>query len=420
MLLLAIGINHKTAPLHIREKLTFKQEIRDGIVQDIIREKIAKEAVLISTCNRTELYLQTNSFYSILRWFKKKWSKQINDWASYSYTFSGKFAVRHLMRVASGLDSMVLGEAEILGQLKTAYHVSEKLGGIGKYLGKLFQSTFFVAKKVRTDTRIGISSVSVAYIAVKLSESIFSNIQTAEVLVVGAGNTARLIIKNLISAGVKKILIANRTVSRAKQLACEIDKEFNWHFLSIEMIPDYLFHSDIVITSTASPLPIFGKGMVERVIKLRKYKPIFMVDIAVPRDIEPEVGMLPDVYLYCIDDLHTMAKENQQFRKKAIRQAEVIIEMETYVFLKWMQSQDYINIVCEFREQFYKLRDQCIENSIKQLNSGVYPEEIIRRLAHNMTNKFLHEPTVQMRKASFEGDVTFLVYARKIFRLLDH
>ena len=417
--LVAFGMNHKTAPIHLREQLAFQAEDAILLIQDLKQSTLINEIVLISTCNRTELYLEAESFLPVFRWLRKKRQLTLDDLKAYTYTLSSRAAVRHLMRVASGLDSMVLGEAEILGQLKSAYQLSSKQGCLGKCLGRLFQNAFSVAKRVRTQTAIGVNSVSIAYIAVRMAERIFSSINARQVLLIGAGDTARLILKHLVSAGVTRILLANRTVARSQLLADELHSHCQIEFLELEMIPKRLPEADIVISSTASPLPIVGKGMAERAIKVRKHRPIFMVDVAVPRDIEPEVQELPDVFLYCIDDLQEMAMENQRTRLCAVGQAEDIIEQEMELFMGWLRAQDSVSTIKAFRANIEEHKNHLLKKAKQQLDTGQSPDDVIEKMAHLMINRLMHEPTIQMREASFRGDKALISSARKLFKLDD-
>ena len=417
MSLKVLGINHKSAPIAVREKLTFNPESANEIIQELISSELINEIVLISTCNRTELYLEACSTRPVLHWLRKNFQLGIGDIKEHSYFLADKAVVKHLMRVASGLDSMVLGEAQILGQIKHAYHNSIVTGCLGKCLGRLFQNVFSTAKSVRTRTDIGVNSLSVAYIAVCLAEQIFADIKTSTAMLIGAGDTAKLILKHLCSAGVSKILIANRTIAKAQELAVDVLGQCQVECIELEMLPNRMFWADIVITSTASPLPIIGKGLMERTIKLRKRKPVFMVDIAVPRDIEPEVGQLQDVYLYCIDDLQGIAVENRQTRLGAVEQAEIIIDRETENFMGWLRAQDSISTIRAFRDSCELQKEKSLQEAIVQLKSGKDPLEVIHRLATVMNNRLMHRPTSAIRKAGFNGNNMLLDLIRQLYKL---
>ncbi|WP_292363503.1 glutamyl-tRNA reductase, partial [Methylophaga sp. UBA1464] len=310
MHLVTYGINHTTAPVAVREKLSFDADKLPLALASLMLNDSVIEAVIVSTCNRTEIYCHLDEDYdnSVLLWLHNFQQQDATALQSYLYHYEGADAVRHLFRVASGLDSLVLGEPQILGQLKTAYTQALNAKALGKSLGRLFQHAFAVAKQVRTDTAIGNSPVSVAFAAVSLAKQIFSNLAESTALLIGAGETIELVARHLFDNGIKRLIIANRTVERAHMLATSV----NGYAISLSEIPAHLAEADIVISSTASQLPILGKGTVESALKQRKRRPIFMVDIAVPRDIEAEVGQLEDIYLYTVDDLHDIIEENLQ------------------------------------------------------------------------------------------------------------
>ena len=302
MAFLALGINHKTASVAVRERVAFTPEKLVEALRELCRLTPSREAAILSTCNRSELYLEQDALAvdEVLAWLADFHPLNVAELRDCAYVHADEAAVRHMMRVACGLDSLVLGEPQILGQMKSAYAVAREAGTVGPLLGRLFQATFSTAKTVRTDTAIGENPVSVAFAAVSLAKQIFADLHRSQALLIGAGETITLVARHLYEQGVKRIVVANRTLERASQLA----EQFGAHAVLLSEIPNELVNSDIVISSTASQLPILGKGAVERALKQRRYKPIFMVDIAVPRDIEPEVGNLDDVYLYTVDDLH--------------------------------------------------------------------------------------------------------------------
>lgn len=313
MAFLALGINHKTASVDVRERVAFTPEQLVEALQQLCRLTDSREAAILSTCNRSELYIEQDQLSAdiVLRWLADYHHLSLDELRASAYVHEDDAAVRHMMRVASGLDSLVLGEPQILGQMKSAYAVAREAGTIGPLLGRLFQATFNAAKQVRTDTAIGENPVSVAFAAVSLAKQIFSDLQRSQALLIGAGETITLVARHLHELGVKRIVVANRTLERASLLA----EQFGAHAVLLSDIPAELVRSDIVISSTASQLPILGKGAVESALKLRKHKPIFMVDIAVPRDIEPEVGELDDVYLYSVDDLHEVSPKTSRAAK---------------------------------------------------------------------------------------------------------
>lgn len=413
MTLIAFGINHKTAPVAIREKVAFSPEkVRDALA-DLVNHESINEAVILSTCNRTEVYcgLDYPANDAILEWLSEYHQLPLEAISPYIYAYSDSDAVSHILRVASGLDSMVLGEPQILGQIKEAYMTANQAGVIGAQLNRLFQHTFAVAKQVRTDTAIGASPVSVAFAAVSLAKQIFSNLSEHTVLLIGAGETIELVARHLTENQVSRIIVANRTAERADRLA----RTFGAEAIALKEIPQRLAKVDIVITSTASPLPIIGKGMMESITKQRKHRPMFMVDIAVPRDIEPEVGKLKDIYLYTVDDLQEVIEENRKSRQEAACQAEEIISTQVDHFMGWLRSLDAVDAIRAYREKSNRLRDEALANAKRQLLAGKDPQLVIDELARSLTNKLVHEPSVQMKQAAYHGEQDLL---KKACRLL--
>lgn len=418
MTLLTLGINHKTAPVEIREKVAFAAENLSRALKDLLSEEAVNEAAILSTCNRTELYCSLNQADReiLINWISHFHHLQNEELAPYIYIYSDNEAVQHILRVASGLDSLVLGEPQILGQIKDAYSHAIDAGAIGQQLNRLFQHTFSVAKEVRTNTAIGSNPVSVAFAAVSLAKQIFTNLNEHTALLIGAGETIELVARHLKDQGIKKMIVANRTVERAQLLASQFEGEA----IPLSELTDRLVQADIVISSTASQLPILGKGAVESALKLRKHKPIFMVDIAVPRDIEPEVGKLRDVYLYTVDDLHEVIEENRKSRQAAAEEAEEIIENQVEHFMGWLRSLDSVDAIRNYRAQSELTRDACIKQAERQLAAGKEPQEVMNELARTLTNKLIHEPTVQMNQAAIEGRNNILQAAQELFNLKDH
>lgn len=415
MSLLAFGINHKTAPVDIRERVAFSAETLESALQDLISQPKVNEAAILSTCNRTELYCELDEagVDAILTWFRQYHELEPDEVKPYIYTLPDNDAVKHMLRVASGLDSMVLGEPQILGQMKTAFSSATAAGTVGKMLGRLFQHTFSVAKQVRTDTAIGASPVSVAFAAVTLARRIFSDFKNHTVLLVGAGETIELAARHLHENGIGRIIVANRTVEKAHSLALE----FNGYGIALGEVASHLAEADIVISSTASQLPVLGKGMVETAIRARKRKPMLMIDIAVPRDIEAEVDSLDDVYLYTVDDMQEIINEGLRSRQEAAKQAEEIIEGQVSHFMGWMRSLDAVSTIRACREQAEDIRDREVQNALKKLQAGGDPEKLLGMLAHNMTNKLMHAPCAQIKQAGFDGRIELIDAARELFDL---
>jgi glutamyl-tRNA reductase len=308
---------------------------------------------------------------------------------------------------------MIIGEPQILGQMKTAYHAAYEAGTLGKQLGKLFQHTFSAAKKVRTDTAIGSSPVSVAFAAVRLAQKIFDNLNQQTAILIGAGETIELTARHLHQQKIGQIIVANRTYDKAHNLAAQ----FDGYAITLAELPIHLAKADIIISSTASQLPILGKGGFESAIKKRKHKPIFIADLAVPRDIEPEVSQLEDIYLYTVDDLQYAIDENLGARRQAAEQAEEIINTQVENFLSWMRSQGAQSTITDFRQQAEQIRAEVVNNARIALKNGTDPERVIEQLAHLLTNKLLHTPSIQIRQAGINERHDLIAAARELFKL---
>ena len=422
MAIFAFGINHKTAPVDIREKVAFAPEKLPVALTDIVTQSHANEVAIVSTCNRTEMYYelyddpdstQENHKNELISWFERYHTLSHDDLAPYIYSYKDDKAVQHLLRVASGLDSLILGEPQILGQIKDAYTTATSAGTIGRQLNKLFQHTFSVAKQVRTDTAIGSSPVSVAFAAVSLAKQIFADLSQHTVMLIGAGETIELVARHLHDQGVNKILVANRTIERADKLAKNVDGEG----ITLSEVSGRLAEADIIISSTASPVPILGKGAVESALKTRKHKPMFMVDIAVPRDIEPEVGQLRDVFLYTVDDLHEVIEEGRQSREEAATQAEEIIANETEHFVGWLRSLEAVDTIRAFRDKAELVRDDVLQVAQRQIAAGRDPQQVLQEMARTLTNKLVHDPSVKLNRAAYDGRNEVLDMARELFSL---
>jgi glutamyl-tRNA reductase len=415
MTLLALGINYQTAPVSIREKLAFSTETLSIALQDLLCVKGVEEAAILSTCNRTEFYCKTefNNENVLIDWIGGNKQVSTKELTPFLYSHTDNYAIRHMFRVACGLDSMILGEPQILGQMKTAYQTACDAGTIGKLLGKLFQHTFTAAKKVRTDTAIGSSPVSVAFAAVQLAQQIFDKLSEQTALLIGAGETIELAARHLNQQGIGRIIIANRTFEKAHTLAAQ----FNGYAISLAEIPHHLAEADIVIASTGSTLPILGKGSVESALKKRKHKPMFMVDLAVPRDIEAEIEQLEDVYLYTVDDLQHTIEQNMQSRRQAAEQAEEIIDTQVDYFLAWLRAQNAQKLIKNYRSQAEIVRDDALQKALLSLNNGVPADIALQRLAHTLTNKLIHTPSTQIRVAAENERHDVLAAALEIFQL---
>lgn len=398
MTLLALGINHRTATVAVREQVAFTPTQLSQALEELHELPQIEEAAVLSTCNRTELYCVTDAAGEqvVLDWLGRFHQLDIDDLTRCAYHYLDNDAARHLMRVAVGLDSMVLGEPQILGQLKEAYQQARDASGLGGELDRLFQHTFAVAKQVRTQTGIGKNPVSVAYAAVSMASRIFDDFSRARALLIGAGETIELVARHLHEAGARQLTVANRTRERAETVSAALGGEA----IALPDIPDALENADIVISSTASPLPILGKGMMERALKSRRHGPVFMVDIAVPRDIEPEVGDLADVFLYTVDDLDVVIQENRRHRQMAADQAESIIEHGVSSWLHERRIRSGGQLIQAYRQHGEALRDLSRDQALARLARGEDPARIIERLAYQLSNRLMHQPTQAIRDAA--------------------
>ncbi len=404
MTLLALGINHKTAPISLRERVTFSPETLDQALESLLAQPMVQGGVVLSTCNRTELYLsveqQDDLHERLVRWLCDYHQLDEAEVRNSLYWHHDNDAVSHLMRVASGLDSLVLGEPQILGQVKKAFSDSQRGHTQSSELERMFQKSFSVAKRVRTETEIGASAVSVAFAACTLARQIFESLSKVTVLLVGAGETIELAARHLREHNVSKMIIANRTRERAQRLADEVGADV----IELSEIDERLKEADIIISSTASPLPIIGKGMVERALKARRNQPMLLVDIAVPRDVEPEVGKLANAYLYSVDDLQSIIQHNLAQRKAAAVQAETIVAQEASEFMAWLRAQGASETIREYRSQAEQVRDDLTARAIAALQQGGDAEAIMQDLAWKLTNRLIHAPTKSLQQAARDGD----------------
>lgn len=400
MQLTVVGLNHQTAPLSIREKLAFAAANLPDAVSNLARSEAAEEAVILSTCNRTELYCVGES-EKIINWLAKYHNLPVEEIRPYLYTLDNNETVRHAFRVACGLDSMVLGEPQILGQIKDAVRVAQEQESINTHLNALFQKTFAVAKEVRTDTAVGENSVSMASASVKMAEQIFPSISDLNVLFIGAGEMIELVATYFAAKNPKLITVANRTHQRAQELCDKLS--VNAEACLLNELPDILHDYDVVVSSTASQLPLVGKGMVERALKKRHNMPVFLLDLAVPRDIEAEVGELEDAYLYTVDDMMDIVQSGKDARKKAAAAAESMVEEKVSEFIRQQKNRQSVPLIRALRDEGERARRQVLENAMKQLAKGVSAEDVLERLSIQLTNKLLHSPTRTLNKAGSDN-----------------
>ncbi|EOX4191230.1 glutamyl-tRNA reductase [Vibrio cholerae] len=417
MSLLAIGINHNTASVELREKVAFGPEKLSLALNQLSTSSHVKGGVILSTCNRTEIYcdVRSASKNKVIEWLSQFHQVSLDELKPSLYVHEEQAAIRHLMRVACGLDSLVLGEPQILGQVKQAYAEARENHAVNPATEKLFQKAFSVAKRVRTETEIGGSAVSVAYAACTLAKHIFESLADATVLLVGAGETIELVAKHLAGHHCKRMIVANRTRERALSLA----QQFGADVIALNEIPDYLAQADIVISSTASPLPIIGKGMVESALKARRHQPMLLVDIAVPRDIEPQVDKLNDAYLYSVDDLQSIVDSNIEQRKVEAIQAEAIVSEESATFMSWMRSLQAVDSIRDYRKQANEAREELLNKSLQALAAGGDPEKLLIELSNKLTNKLIHTPTRALQTAAEQGEPAKLAVIRQSLGLDD-
>ncbi len=404
----AIGINHDSASLEVRERVAFAPEKIPQALSEALAQAPIEELVILSTCNRTELYGVLHSdadalrgAESILTWLAAYHNVPLSELSQCAYQNHGRAALTHLVRVAAGLNSMVLGEPQIFGQLKSAYAVAQEAGAIGDGLGRLFPEAFRVAKRVRTDTAIGENPVSVAYAAVDLAGHIFSDLSAHTALLLGAGETIELVARHLREAKLGRLIIANRTLARAEALAEQLDAEA----VLLADVTERLAEADIVVSSTASQLPILGKGAVEAAAKQRRWRPMLMIDLAVPRDIEPQVSDLPDVYLYTVDDLREVIEENLKLRASEASKADEIVHQGVVDIETSLVARQSVDIVRSYRHSALTIQEAELERALRAIERGEDPEKVLRRLARDLTNKLIHAPTTGLRRAAEEGDV---------------
>ncbi|MBP6626479.1 MAG: glutamyl-tRNA reductase [Arenimonas sp.] len=413
MPLLALGLNHQSAPLALRERISLDAGQLPAALAALGALPGVEEAALLSTCNRTEVYahVAAGSETSVAHWLARHHGLAPDALSAYLYAHHDDQAVRHLFRVATGLDSMVLGEPQILGQVKEAWQAARGQHALRTPLDRMFQQCFSVAKRVRTDTRIGAHPVSVAYAAVRLARQVFSELDRATVLLVGAGDTIELAARHLVDARVKRLLVANRTLEHAQALA----SRHGGYALPLPELERHLPEADIVICATASREPVLRRTAVQAALKARRQRPMFLLDLAVPRDVEPDVASLPDVYLYTVDDLEQVIEDNRASRREAADQAQVIIDLQVEHYMAWWRAQDRQDALKMLRQQGEAAREEALARAREQLALGKDPSDVLGLLAHQLTNKLLHAPSAALRQAALDGDLDLLRTAARLY-----
>ncbi len=414
MSLYILGINHRTAPVAIREQVAFTPEQLGAVLPEVASLQNVDEAVIVSTCNRTELYCESHDggIGAVGDWLAGHRSLT-KDHQNCLFALEGKKAITHAFSVACGLDSMIIGEPQILGQMKDAYRIAHSAGTTGPVLNRLFQQAFTVAKKVRTDTEIGSSPVSVAYAAVTLAKQIFAGFDKHMAMLIGAGDTIELVARYLHRNELRRLVVANRSVGRARILA----RQYRGYAISLDEIPAHLAEADIVVSATGSPDPIIRYESVRAALRKRRQRPVLMVDIAVPRDIDARVQELEDVYLYTVDDLHNVIEGSLDTRRAAARQAEQIIESEVEKFDLAERTLDAVPTIRELRATADALSLETLKQAKRMLNSGKPPEEVLEHLSKALTKKLMHLPSVRLREAGADASAALIEAARDLFGL---
>lgn len=397
----------------MRERVAFHAQTLGEALRDLVNRRPVSEAAIISTCNRTEVYCNTPEPAAAVDWLADYHHLKAQSIQPYLYTLPREKAVKHAFRVASGLDSMVLGEPQILGQIKQAVRTAEEAGTLGLLLHKLFQRSFSVAKEVRSHTDIGANSVSMAAAAVRLAERIFPTISGQHVLLIGAGEMIELCATHFASRAPKRITVANRTLERAAALA----QRFNGDAITLNELPEQLALQDVVITCTASPLPILGKGMLERAIKMRKRRPMLLVDLAVPRDVEAEAGKLDDVFLYTVDDLAHLVQSGMNARQGAVAQADAIIDSNVISFVHWLETRELVPTIRALRDHAERGRRRELQRALRLLERGADAQQVVEFLSRALTNKFLHIPTHVLNHANEDDREKLVALINRLYQI---
>ncbi len=412
MSLHVVGLNHRTAPIDVRERIVFDAD-RLPLALGALRALAGiDESLIVSTCNRTEIYCVGDAGGALLPDWLASWSGGNPELKDCLYRLEGENAVRHVFSVASGLDSLILGEPQILGQLKDAYRAAQQADTAGALLNRLFQTTFSVAKRVRTETAIGASAVSIASAGIQLAKRVFTGFEQHTALLVGAGDMIELAARHLHAHRLGRMIIANRSLSRAQRLA----GSFKASAISLDALESHLAQADIVVSSTASPGHVIGLEAVRNAIALRRHRPVFMLDLAVPRDIDPRIKELEDVYLFTIDDLRSVIDENVRARTEEAAAARQMIADEVQRFIADLKSRDAVPLIRELRGQAEAAREQTLEQARRMLAAGRPQDEVLEFLAVTLTNRLLHGPSTALREAAESGDAEIAAAAARLFR----
>ncbi len=413
MTLIALGLNHQTAPVALRERVAFADDALVRALRGLAAEPGVREALILSTCNRTEIYCHVDAGAETTpaRWLHQHHGLTAGNLDEFLYRHDDQAAVRHLFRVATGLDSLVLGEPQILGQVKQAYHRAREAGTLSVALERLLQNAFAVAKRVRSDTRIGANPVSVAFAAVRLAQQVFADLRRSTVLLIGAGDTIELAARHIGNSQVERLLIANRTLANAQALTARVGGEA----VALADLERHLRHADVVISSTASREPVLTRALVAAAIRQRRHRPMLVIDLAVPRDVEAEVAELDDVFVYTVDDMAQVIEDSMRSRREAAREADAIIDLSSDHFMAWWRGLDSHCAIRRLREQAERERDAVLARARALIEAGKPPAEALDYLANTLTNKLLHAPASQLRAAALRGDHDLLRAGERLF-----
>ncbi len=413
MPLFTYGINHKTAPIAIREQWGFnKTQVLETLCQ-MKHHGAMNEAVILSTCNRTEIYTTETHDSALTSWLKECRHHDYRKIKPHAYSYHGLDAIEHAMRVASGLDSMILGEPQILGQMKQAYQLACQAGTVGAHFQRLFPSIFSASKNIRHNTDIGKNAISLAYVIFQIAQRIYTSLETCRLLLIGSGEMIDLVATYFSKQKTLPLIIAGRNLERTQAFAAS----YQGHAICMGDIPQYMQSVDIVVSATASQLPIIGKGMMERTLKRKKRRPLLMVDLALPRDIEPEVAELEDIYLYNMDDLQKVIWQNKKHRESAAKQAEAMLLLQAEHYFKQLRILNAQDVIACYRQQVEALRDQALQKALEELRRGTMAECVLQKMAYSLSNKVMHQPTTALRQAAYENQTDLLLLAKTLFGL---
>lgn len=409
--IIACGINHKTADIQLRERLAVNRQGLSEALQDLLATPAVNEAVLISTCNRTDVIAASDAEPQITQWMAERYGLQADHLQQHAYHFQDYDAVHHLIRVTSGLDSMLLGEPQIFGQVKQAYQQARDIGAVGGQLQQLFPAVFSASKHVRHESGLGEQAISIAFLVTKIARRIFSDVTQCNVLFVSASDTNELVATHLHGQGVRNITVANRSLLRAESFA----EQFNANLVTMAEVAEQLAKADIVVSASASQLPILGKGAIESAQQKRKHRPLLMIDLAVPRDVETQASELDNVYLYNIDDLQSIIQQSHELRKAAAKQAEELARQQALHFMQQLRIVGAADMISRYRQKAVGLRELECQKALAKLKAGKSAELVLQELARNLTNKLIHQPTVELRQAAYQDDLKALLLIKKLF-----